>query len=84
VYGVNQVRMDSVAGGTFGRTVNGLVRTSACAAPGDSDGSFVHADHAQGLTSGITNRCGSGSGTDSSRQPVREVLNAHNLNLVTG
>ena len=67
-----------------GRTVGGLVRSSACAAPGDSGGPFVHADRAQGLTSGITSQCGSGGQTDSFYQPVREALNAYNLNLVTG
>lgn len=67
-----------------GRTVNGLVRTSACAAPGDSGGPFVHADHAQGMTSGITEACGGGAGTDSFYQPVREALNHWNLNLVKG
>lgn len=67
-----------------GRTVNGLVRSSACASPGDSGGPFVHSDHAQGMTSGITNSCGSGGLTDSFYQPVREALNAYNLRLVTG
>lgn len=67
-----------------GRTVHGLVRSSACASPGDSGGPFMHNGQAQGLTSGITAQCGSGELTDSFYQPVREALNAYNMHLVTG
>jgi streptogrisin C len=67
-----------------GHTVTGLVKTSACAAPGDSGGPFMHNGQGQGMTSGINNPCGSSGATDTFYQPLNEALNAYNLRLVTG
>lgn len=65
-----------------GGIVSGLTRTTACAEPGDSGGSFVWRDQAQGMTSGGSGDCKSGGATYF--QPVREALNAYGLRLVTG
>ena len=70
-----------------GDIVRGLTRTSACAQPGDSGGPYVSDPvggqvHAQGVLSGGSGNCTSGGTTFF--QPVREILNAYNLNLVTG
>ena len=63
-------------------TVRGLTRTDVCAEPGDSGGSFISGDQAQGMTSGGSGDCTQGGTTYF--QPVNEVLNAYNLSLVTG
>lgn len=63
-------------------TVQGLTRTDVCAEPGDSGGSFVSGDQAQGMTSGGSGDCTQGGTTYF--QPVGEVLSAYNLSLVTG
>ncbi|RZS41137.1 streptogrisin C [Herbihabitans rhizosphaerae] len=66
-----------------GVTVGGLTRTSACAEPGDSGGSFITgAGQAQGMTSGGSGNCRSGGTTYF--QPVNEALSAYGLRLVTG
>lgn len=66
-----------------GPTVGGLTRTTACAEPGDSGGSFITtAGQAQGMTSGGSGNCSTGGTTFF--QPVREALNAYGLTLVTG
>ncbi|MBC6448169.1 S1 family peptidase [Actinokineospora xionganensis] len=70
-----------------GNVVYGLTRTSACAEPGDSGGSFVSAPssgrvQAQGMTSGGSGNCSSGGTTFF--QPVREALSAYGLTLYTG
>ncbi|MGQ0840590.1 S1 family peptidase [Actinokineospora sp.] len=68
--------------------VYGLTRTSACAQPGDSGGSFVSAPNstgrvqAQGMTSGGSGNCTSGGTTFF--QPVNEVLSRYGLTLYTG
>jgi streptogrisin C len=69
--------------------VSGLVRTSACAEPGDSGGAFVSDPgslggrvHAQGVTSGGSGNCTSGGTTFF--QPVTEVLSVYGLTLYTG
>lgn len=62
-------------------TVDGLTRTSACAEPGDSGGSFISGDQAQGMTSGGSGNCSSGGTTY--YQPVNEALNAYGLTLLT-
>ncbi|GAB3499072.1 alpha-lytic protease prodomain-containing protein [Amycolatopsis cihanbeyliensis] len=66
-------------------TVNGLIRTTVCAEPGDSGGSLVTADrnnaHAQGVTSGGSGNCSSGGTTYF--QPVPEILSVYGLTLVT-
>ncbi len=67
-------------------TVTGLTRTSACAQPGDSGGSFVSPNstsvQAQGVTSGGSGNCSTGGTTF--HQPVNEVLSRFGLSLVTG
>lgn len=62
-------------------TVSGLTRTSACAEPGDSGGSFLSVDQAQGVTSGGSGNCSSGGVTYF--QPVGEILTAYGLTLKT-
>lgn len=65
-----------------GGRVSGLTRTSACAESGDSGGSFVSGDQAQGMTSGGSGNCTVGGTTYFS--PVRPALSAYKLTLVTG
>lgn len=62
-------------------TVSGLIRTNVCAEPGDSGGSLVAGNQAQGLTSGGSGNCSSGGTTYF--QPVNEALSAYGLTLVT-
>lgn len=62
-------------------TVSGLTETDVCAEPGDSGGSFISADQAQGMTSGGSGDCTSGGTTYF--QPVQEALDAKNLTLTT-
>ncbi|MET7394591.1 carbohydrate-binding protein [Dactylosporangium sp. NPDC005572] len=62
-------------------TVTGLVRSNACAEPGDSGGSWMSGSQAQGVTSGGSGNCTSG-GT-MYYQPVNEILQAYGLALVT-
>ncbi|GAA2877550.1 alpha-lytic protease prodomain-containing protein [Streptosporangium fragile] len=63
-------------------TVTGLTRTSACAQPGDSGGSFISGNQAQGVTSGGSGNCSVGGTTY--HQPVNEILSAYGLTLVVG
>ncbi|SDL12132.1 S1 family peptidase [Nonomuraea jiangxiensis] len=63
-------------------TVSGLTRTSACAQPGDSGGSFISGSQAQGMTSGGSGNCSVGGTTY--HQPVNEALSVYGLTLVTG
>ncbi|MEV1168681.1 S1 family peptidase [Nonomuraea sp. NPDC049784] len=63
-------------------TVTGLTRTSACAEPGDSGGSFISGNQAQGVTSGGSGNCTSGGTTY--HQPVNEILSVYGLTLTTG
>lgn len=65
-----------------GDVVYGLTRTSACAEPGDSGGSFISGNQAQGMTSGGAGGCLLGGETFF--QPVNEALSAYGLALVTG
>ncbi|MHA7135506.1 S1 family peptidase [Oerskovia turbata] len=62
-------------------TVSGLIRTNVCAEPGDSGGSLLAGNQAQGLTSGGSGNCSSGGTTYF--QPVNEALQAYGLTLVT-
>ncbi|SDZ25406.1 streptogrisin C [Amycolatopsis xylanica] len=62
-------------------TVTGLTRTNACAEPGDSGGSWLSGDQAQGVTSGGSGNCTSG-GTFYF-QPVSVILSTYGLRLVT-
>lgn len=63
-------------------TVYGLTRTNVCAEPGESGGSFILGNQAQGMTSGGSGDCTSGGTTYF--QPVNEVLSAYHLSLITG
>ncbi|GGK80746.1 ricin-type beta-trefoil lectin domain protein [Mangrovihabitans endophyticus] len=61
--------------------VSGLSRSNACAEPGDSGGSWISGNQAQGVTSGGSGNCTSG-GT-MWFQPVNEILGAFGLTLTT-
>ncbi len=61
--------------------VSGLGRSNACAEPGDSGGSWISGNQAQGVTSGGTGNCSSG-GT-MWFQPVNEILSVYGLSLTT-
>ncbi|GGS60314.1 carbohydrate-binding protein [Streptomyces cinerochromogenes] len=62
-------------------TVTGVTRTSVCAEPGDSGGSFLSGSQAQGVTSGGTGNCTSGGTTYF--QPVNPILQSYGLTLKT-
>jgi len=62
-------------------TVTGLTRTNVCAEPGDSGGSWMSGDQAQGVTSGGSGDCTSGGVTFF--QPLTEILQVNQLTLVT-
>jgi streptogrisin C len=62
-------------------SVTGLTRTNVCAEGGDSGGSWLSGDQAQGVTSGGSGNCTQGGITFF--QPVNEILQANNLTLVT-
>ncbi|MEV4316176.1 S1 family peptidase [Actinocrispum sp. NPDC049592] len=59
----------------------GATKTSVCAEPGDSGGSFITGDQAQGVTSGGWGNCSSGGQTWF--QPVNEILSTYGLTLST-
>ncbi|PKT74796.1 serine protease [Streptomyces populi] len=61
--------------------VHQMTKTSVCAEPGDSGGSFISGDQAQGVTSGGWGNCSSGGQTW--YQPVNEILNRYGLRLHT-
>ncbi|GAA3460949.1 S1 family peptidase [Saccharothrix longispora] len=70
-----------------GQTVNypqgvvyGLTRTNVCAEPGDSGGSWLSANQAQGVTSGGSGNCSSGGTTY--YQEVNPILSAYGLSLI--
>ncbi|WP_420000191.1 S1 family peptidase [Streptomyces boninensis] len=58
-----------------------LTKTSVCAEPGDSGGSFISGDQAQGVTSGGWGNCSGGGETWF--QPVNEILGRYGLTLHT-
>ncbi|GAA0555005.1 hypothetical protein GCM10010172_42020 [Paractinoplanes ferrugineus] len=62
-------------------SVSGLSRSNACAEPGDSGGSWISGNQAQGVTSGGSGNCSSG-GT-MWFQPVNEILGTYGLSLTT-
>ncbi|MDX3073877.1 S1 family peptidase [Streptomyces sp. MI02-7b] len=62
-------------------SVFGLTRTNVCAEPGDSGGSFISGDQAQGVTSGGWGNCSSGGETWF--QPVNPILSRYGLTLHT-
>lgn len=61
--------------------VHQMTGTSACAQGGDSGGSFITGDQAQGVTSGGYGNCASGGRTW--YQPVNEILARYGLTLHT-
>jgi len=61
--------------------VHEMTKTSVCAEPGDSGGSFISGDQAQGVTSGGWGNCSSGGETW--YQPINEILNRYGLTLHT-
>lgn len=68
-----------------GDVVEGLTRTSACAAAGDSGGPFVSGSQAQGMLSGGSGGCFlSLFGSETYFQPVGEALSTYDLQLVLG
>ncbi|MFJ6694642.1 carbohydrate-binding protein [Streptomyces sp. NPDC091272] len=62
-------------------TISGVTRTSVCAEPGDSGGSFISGSQAQGVTSGGSGNCSSGGTTF--YQPINPLLQAYGLTLKT-
>ncbi|WP_309248547.1 S1 family peptidase [Streptomyces sp. MNP-20] len=62
-----------------GTVVHQLTKTSVCAEPGDSGGSFISGDQAQGVTSGGWGNCSGGGETW--YQPVNEILARYGLTL---
>jgi hypothetical protein len=61
--------------------VHQMTKTNVCAEPGDSGGSFISGDQAQGVTSGGWGNCSGGGETWF--QPVNEILAVYGLSLVT-
>lgn len=62
-------------------TISPVTRTSVCAEPGDSGGSFLSGSQAQGVTSGGSGNCSSGGTTYF--QPVNAALQVYGLTLMT-
>ncbi len=62
-------------------SVSGLIRTNVCAEPGDSGGSLLAGNQAQGVTSGGSGDCSTGGTTYF--QPVNEILQTYGLRLLT-
>jgi streptogrisin C len=62
-------------------TVYNLTRTNVCAEPGDSGGSWLSANQAQGVTSGGSGNCTSGGTTF--YQEINPILATYGLTLIT-
>nr|WP_244302634.1 carbohydrate-binding protein [Streptomyces viridosporus] len=62
-------------------TITGVTRTSVCAEPGDSGGSYISGSQAQGVTSGGSGNCSSGGTTYF--QPINPLLQTYGLTLKT-
>jgi streptogrisin C len=62
-------------------TITGVTRTSVCAEPGDSGGSYISGSQAQGVTSGGSGNCSSGGTTFF--QPINPLLQNYGLTLRT-
>lgn len=60
--------------------VYNLTRTTVCAEPGDSGGSWLSSNQAQGVTSGGSGNCSSGGVTF--YQEVNPILSAYGLSLI--
>jgi streptogrisin C len=65
-----------------GVVVQGLTRTNVCAEAGDSGGSIMSGNQAQGTLSGGSGGCLLGG--QSYFQPIQEVLSTYGLTLITG
>ncbi|PSK97995.1 streptogrisin C [Murinocardiopsis flavida] len=65
-----------------GQIVYGLTRTTACADRGDSGGSWITGDQAQGVTSGGRLGCSGGQG-ETYFQPLNPILSRYSLTLRT-
>ncbi|MFC6087896.1 S1 family peptidase [Saccharothrix lopnurensis] len=61
-------------------TIYNLTRTNVCAEPGDSGGSWLSSNQAQGVTSGGSGNCSTGGTTF--YQEVNPILAAYGLSLV--
>ncbi|MEV8070381.1 S1 family peptidase [Streptomyces sp. NPDC085995] len=61
--------------------VHQMTKTNVCADSGDSGGSFISGDQAQGVTSGGWGNCSSGGETW--YQPINEILSRYGLTLHT-
>jgi streptogrisin C len=72
----HNVTINYAAGPVYGAT-----QTSACAEGGDSGGSFISGNQAQGVTSGGSGNCSSGGTTFF--QPINPILAAYGLVLKT-
>jgi hypothetical protein len=64
-----------------GQLFYGATKTNVCAEGGDSGGSFITGDQAQGVTSGGWGNCSTGGETWF--QPVNEILQTYGLTLHT-
>ncbi|MFG3351928.1 alpha-lytic protease prodomain-containing protein [Streptomyces sp. NPDC048001] len=62
-------------------TITGVTRTSVCAEPGDSGGSYISGSQAQGVTSGGSGDCRTGGTTY--HQPINPLLQGYGLTLRT-
>ncbi|MFB7512212.1 carbohydrate-binding protein [Streptomyces sp. NPDC056144] len=62
-------------------TISGVTRTTVCAEPGDSGGSYISGSQAQGVTSGGSGNCSSGGTTYF--QPLNPILQNYGLTLKT-
>ncbi|MFF9899967.1 carbohydrate-binding protein [Streptomyces longispororuber] len=62
-------------------TISGVTRTTVCAEPGDSGGSYISGSQAQGVTSGGSGNCRSGGTTF--HQPINPLLQQFQLTLRT-
>ncbi|KUF15003.1 MULTISPECIES: alpha-lytic protease prodomain-containing protein [Streptomyces] len=62
-------------------TISGVTRTTVCAEPGDSGGSYISGSQAQGVTSGGSGNCRSGGTTF--HQPINPLLQQYSLTLKT-
>jgi streptogrisin C len=72
----HNVTINYAAGPVYGAT-----QTNACAEGGDSGGSFISGNQAQGVTSGGSGNCSSGGTTFF--QPVNPILSNYGLSLKT-
>jgi streptogrisin C len=72
----HNVTINYAAGPVYGAT-----QTNACAEGGDSGGSFISGNQAQGVTSGGSGNCASGGNTFF--QPVNPILSVYGLQLKT-